>query len=87
MLVRSSIVVVDFSTRNPNVMYETGIAHTLGRPVVPISQSADDVPFDLRHHRFLKYHPNGEGLAALEAKLTVRLKDLAAQVQIRGSRA
>ncbi len=79
LLVRSSIVVVDFSTRNPNVMYETGIAHTLGRPVVPISQSVDDVPFDLRHHRFLKYLPNGEGLAALESTLAERLKTLSAQ--------
>ena len=27
----SRIVIVDFSERNPNVMYETGIAHTLGK--------------------------------------------------------
>jgi len=38
----SAVVVVDFSGRNPNVMYETGIAHTLGRPVVPISQNLGD---------------------------------------------
>ena len=60
-------------------MYETGIAHTLGRPVVPISQSVDDVPFDLRHHRFVKYLPNGEGLASLEGILTERLKTLSAR--------
>lgn len=33
------------------LMYETGIAHTLGKPVVPISQSPSDDPFDLTHHR------------------------------------
>src|SRR2546427_2318323 len=76
LLVRSHIVVVDFSGRNPNVMYETGIAHTLGRQVIPISQSLDDVPFDLRHHRVLKYLPNTEGLASMQATLTERLATL-----------
>lgn len=76
LLVRSRIVVVDFSGRNPNVMYETGIAHTLGRPVIPISQSLDDVPFDLRHHRVLKYLPNVEGLTSMQAILAERLKTL-----------
>ncbi len=79
LLVRCSIVVVDFSSRNANVMYETGIAHTLGRSVVPISQSKDDVPFDLRHHRFLLYHPNREGLVALETQLAERLKTVIGQ--------
>jgi hypothetical protein len=79
LLVRSRIVVVDFSGRNPNVMYETGIAHTLGRPVIPISQSLDDVPFDLRHHRVLKYLPNVQGLRSMQATLAERLKTLSRQ--------
>ncbi len=77
LLFRSRIVVADFSGRNPNVMYETGIAHTLGRPVIPMSQSLDHVPFDLRHHRVLIYLPNMEGLGSMQATLTDRLKTLA----------
>jgi hypothetical protein len=76
LLVRSEAVIVDFSGRNPNVMYETGIAHTLGRPVIPITQSRDDIPFDLRHIRYLKYLPNMEGLASMRAALAERLKTL-----------
>jgi hypothetical protein len=49
--------------------YETGIAHTLGRPVVPITQNAEDVPFDLHHHRYQRYLANGEGLQELTARL------------------
>jgi hypothetical protein len=45
LLLRARIVVVDFTGRNPNVMYETGIAHTLGKLVVPISQSSADSAF------------------------------------------
>jgi len=36
LIFRSHVVVVDFTGKNPNVMYETGIAHTLGKHVVPI---------------------------------------------------
>jgi hypothetical protein len=72
----SRIVVVDFSGRNPNVMYETGVAHTLGKHVIPITQSIDDVPSDLRHHRVLKYLPNNEGYGLLQAKLEARLRQL-----------
>jgi hypothetical protein len=73
-------VVVDFTGKNPNVMYEMGIAHTLGKHVVPITQSVEDVPFDIRHHRVLKYLPNAEGLAALQASLSPPLASLASPV-------
>ena len=70
----SKVVVVDFTGKNPNVMYETGIAHTLGKTVIPITQSIDDIPSDLGHHRALKYHPNEEGLRDLSNELYKRLK-------------
>jgi hypothetical protein len=72
----SRVIVVDFSNKNPNVMYETGIAHTLGKQVIPIARSLDDVPSDLRHHRALLYLPNAEGLAALETALAIRLSTI-----------
>lgn len=71
---------VDFTGKNPNVTYETRIAHTLGKHVIPITQSlADlaDVPFDMRHHRALAYLPNAEGFAALEAALGKKLQQFA----------
>ena len=77
LIYRAQVVVVDFSGRNPNVMYETGIAHTLGKHVIPISQSLDDVPFDMRHHRVLKYLPNKEGLAKLADDLAKKLQQFA----------
>jgi hypothetical protein len=72
----AQVVVVDFSGRNSNVMYETGIAHTLGKTVVPITQSFDDIPSDLGHHRALKYLPNEEGYRDLSSALYKRLKTI-----------
>jgi hypothetical protein len=77
LVFRAQTVVVDFSNKNANVMYETGIAHTLGKHVVPIAQSMDDVPFDLKHHRVLTYLRNVEGLRRLERILSARLRNVA----------
>lgn len=74
---RSRIVICDCSTRNPNVFYEIGIAHALGREVILITQSSGDIPFDLRHLRYVPYLNNGEGLVQLAARLQPRLETLA----------
>lgn len=73
LIFTSRAVITDFTDRNPNVFYETGVAHTLGKLVIPITQSVNDIPFDLRHHRALTYLPNAEGLAKLEKDLEKKL--------------
>lgn len=77
LIFESYIVVCDFSGRNPNVFYEAGIAHTLGKHVVPITQNPGDIPFDLRHHRYARYLNNSEGRKALESDLRTRFQTLA----------
>jgi hypothetical protein len=72
---RSKIVICDCTDRNPNVFYEIGIAHTLGRNVILITQADADIPFDLRHLRYVRYLNNGEGLDALSTRLQPRLAD------------
>ncbi len=76
LIFQSFIVVCDFSGKNPNVFYEAGIAHTLGKHVVPITQSEQDIPFDLQHHRYAKYLNNGEGLKVLCQELYSRFLTL-----------
>lgn len=77
LIFQSFIVVCDFSGKNPNVFYEAGIAHTLGKHVVPITQSDQDIPFDLKHHRYAKYLNNSEGVELLRENLADRFSTLA----------
>jgi hypothetical protein len=49
------LIVADVTGRNPNVFYELGICHTLGKEVIVITQNDNDVPFDIRHRRYIKY--------------------------------
>ena len=76
LIFRSQIVVCDFTGKNPNVFYEAGIAHTLGKHVVPITQNQSDIPFDLQHHRYLSYLNNSEGRQHLAASLAARFRSL-----------
>lgn len=73
LIFRSRMVIVDCSNDNPNVYYEMGIAHTLGRDVIPISQSDNRIPFDIAHHRVHKYLNNGEGRLELKSTLSDRM--------------
>jgi hypothetical protein len=73
---RSRIVICDCTGRNPNVFYEAGIAHTLGRHVILITQNKSDIPFDLRHLRFVYYLNNNEGLNRLKQTLIERMQTL-----------
>lgn len=72
----SRVVICDCSGRNPNVFYEIGIAHTLGREVILLTQSEHDIPFDLRHLRYVRYLNNSEGLLALGEVISSRLRTL-----------
>ena len=65
----ASFVIADVTGRNPNVMYEIGMAHTVGRPVLIISQTAEDIPFDLIHRRCLIYEYTPRGCVKLENDL------------------
>ena len=76
LICRAQVVVADLTGKNPNVFYETGIAHTLGREVILITQNPEDVPFDLRHLRNIKYLANEQGLMELKANVIKRLKIL-----------
>ena len=76
LIAKAKVVVCDCSGRNPNVFYEIGIAHSLGKDVILIARSAGDIPFDLQHLRYLTYLPNKQGLEELSEGVRGRLKTL-----------
>lgn len=60
-------VVADITGRNPNVFYEIGLAHALGKEVILISQEPT-APFDIRSSRLVTY--NLGDLESLKTMLT-----------------
>jgi len=51
----SRLIIADLTSSNPNVLYEAGIAHTLGKPIIFIVQDPVYVPTDLKAIEFVKY--------------------------------
>ena len=65
----AEIIVADITSRNPNVFYEIGIAHTVGKKVILLSQSKSDIPFDFLHYRHIIYEDNTDGIQYLIEEL------------------
>jgi len=68
------LVIADVTGRNANAFYELGIAHTLEKECVVITQNAKDVPFDISARRYLLYDTGK--LAALRMRLEKTIKNI-----------
>jgi len=76
---RAKVIIAELTTRNPNVMYELGLSHGIGKPVIMMSQSIDDVPFDLRHLRCILYDTTEpEWASLLKSNITDSIKSVLA---------
>ena len=71
----SRIIISDLTDNNPNVFYETGICHALGKEVILITQN-DEVPFDLRHIRIIKYTYTPRGMIKFEEDLRRTIENI-----------
>ncbi|MDE7166923.1 MAG: hypothetical protein K2O17_07840 [Bacteroidaceae bacterium] len=61
MMFDAQLIVAVLDGKNPNVFYEIGIAHSIGKTVILIANVSkiDEIPFDLRSDRLLLYtNPN-----------------------------
>jgi guanylate kinase len=68
-------ILADLTDGNPNVFYELGICHAMGKKVVLMTQGAE-VPFDVRHIRHIRYEYTPRGMQGFEAALRETLKAL-----------
>ena len=69
-LLRSTdFVIADVSQNDPNIMFELGVAHGLGKPFVTLisSNSANRPPTDLAGYQFISYDP--QHLYGLKSRL------------------
>jgi hypothetical protein len=72
----ATILIADCTNKNPNVFYEIGLAHAIGKPVILITQNPDDVPFDLRHRRYIQYAYTPPGMEKFEKDLSATIAEI-----------
>jgi hypothetical protein len=81
---QSTAVIADVSESRPNVLYEVGFAHALGKPTVLISSTPlDQLPFDIRNSNTIPYQQGQT--SKLKPGLTRRLKAALSEGTLRAS--
>jgi hypothetical protein len=73
----AKLIIADCTGKNANVFYELGIAHTLGKPTILLAQDETklliqdeaDMPFDVRHLRYIVYTRTPSGMRKLKREL------------------
>lgn len=72
-VVEARVVLADVTSWNPNVFYELGICHTLGKDVILITQPSARLPFDTQGFRHIIYSDNPSGIKLLEEEIPQKL--------------
>ncbi|MHA2345038.1 MAG: nucleoside 2-deoxyribosyltransferase [Candidatus Hodarchaeales archaeon] len=67
---KADIIIADLSGLNPNVYYELGYAHALGKLCILLNNNEHNVPFDLKHYPHIFY----DSYSSLYDKLIKDLK-------------
>ena len=72
------VVIADISGRNPNVLYEVGMAHMLKRKqtVMITRDGYESIPFDISHFRIIQYENTISGKVLYEDQLRKTLKSI-----------
>lgn len=73
----AEIILADLSKKNANVMYELGLAHAISKPAILVTESVEDIPFDLRAIRVIVFDKNAPDLGQLlRKKITQAIKEI-----------
>lgn len=66
----AELIIADVSGLNPNVLYELGLAHAMGKRTVMLTQSIEELPFDLRPYRANEYSTRFNAAAKISESLS-----------------
>ena len=71
-IAHSDLLIADITYDRPNVYYELGFAHGLGRPVVLLARNGTELHFDIKDYNTIFY----KNFKELHSKLSSRLDKL-----------
>jgi hypothetical protein len=80
MIQDAQLLIAEMTEKNANVFYELGLAHAIGKPVILIAETINDVPFDLQALRVILYDKNNpEWGRKLRASITRYIRQTLAE--------
>jgi hypothetical protein len=75
---KASLTIADLTGRNTNVFYEVGLSHALPKKVIFLTQTMEDVPFDIKYIRCIVYKNTDAGRRKLANDLYRTIKTVLA---------
>lgn len=68
-IVKSDLIIANLTELNPNVFYELGLSHAIGKQVIIIAQQGTKLPFDIIKERTIFYDNDIAGVHSLTIEL------------------
>ncbi|MUT95285.1 MAG: hypothetical protein EP147_05270 [Subdoligranulum sp.] len=72
----AKLVVANLTNRNPNVMYELALRHSLGKPVIMIAEKGTPLPSDIVMERTIFYQNDARGVIELRESIAAAEKEI-----------
>lgn len=72
----AKLVVANLTNRNPNVMYELALRHSLGKPVIMIAENGTPLPSDIVMERTIFYQNDARGVIELRESIAAAEKEI-----------
>jgi uncharacterized protein YjbI with pentapeptide repeats len=72
----AAFIIADLTDANPNVYYELGIAHSVGKETISLIQRGQALPFDQRSFRVIEYGFDGSKVLDLESQMSESIASL-----------
>lgn len=75
-IIDSDLIISNLTGLNANVMYETAVAHSFGKPTIMISESGTVLPFDLKTDRTIFFNDSIKGTGLLKREILNKINQL-----------
>lgn len=72
----AKLVVANLTNRNPNVMYELALRHSLGKSVIMIAEKGTPLPSDIVMERTIFYQNDARGVIELRESIAAAEKEI-----------
>lgn len=75
-IIDSDLIISNLTGLNANVMYETAVAHSFGKPTIMISEIGTSLPFDLKTDRTIFFNDSIKGVGVLRNEILKKITQL-----------
>ena len=72
-------------SQGSSVLYELAMAHTLAKKVIILTQTTQDIPFDISPFRHTTYQHNDDGYRALRRELPEHIRAIKRRASLWGT--